>query len=384
MNKVDSQYFELCKDILNNGVTKDTRCGSVKSVFGRLLRFNLAEGLPILTTKKVYTKGIIHELLWFLKGDTNIKYLVENKVYIWNGDAYRFYCEKVNKHNEILNEYKTNKMFVIYTPIEVDSEEVFIQNVLEQKRIFLLDKPYEFDASQYNYTYGDLGPVYGKQWRGFDNKIDQINELIEKLKTNPEDRRMLCIAFNPTVLDEVALPPCHVMFQLYTRKLTDYERLQIAEQGKYVDEKTYHELVKEAVTIVTSTHNTTVQSQALMQKMNDLKIPQYALSLMWVQRSVDCGLGLPFNITSYAILTHILAKLTNMVPDELICSLGDCHIYFNQRYALMSQLQREGYDTLPKLVIEGNQTRVEDFNYEDFKIVDYLCEEPIKIPLSVG
>lgn len=384
MNNVDKQYLDLYNDIWANGTTKESRSGDVKSVFGRQLRFNLEEGLPILTTKKVYTKGIIHELLWFLKGDTNIKYLVENKVYIWNADAYRFYCEKVKKHNDILQEYKTNKMFAEYSTIETDSEGDFIKNVLEQKRIFLIDKPYEFEAAKYNYTYGDLGPVYGKQWRAFDNQVDQINKLIETLKNNPEDRRMLCIAFNPTVADEVALPPCHVMFQLYTKELTEYERLKNALKYEYVNNDVYEELAKEHVSLICARHNSKEDYENFNKKMDDFNIPRYKLSLMWYQRSVDFGLGLPFNITSYAILTHIFAKLANMIPHELIGSLGDCHIYFNQRYGLMSQLEREGYDTLPTLVIEGNQTKIEDFKYDDFKIVNYLCEKPVKMPLSVG
>ena len=393
MNNVDKQYLDLCADILHNGVVKDTRSGTVQSVFGRQLRFNLSDGLPILTTKRVYTKGIIHELLWFLKGDTNIKYLVENNVHIWDADAYRYYCEKVKKHNEILEyfneKYQETKSSAYnvsswYKHIEIEPIGVFLKNVLENKKIFLNNKPYYFEVSQYNYTYGDLGKVYGKQWRAFGNpQIDQIMDLIEKLKTNPDDRRMLCVAFNPSDMDEMALPPCHVMFQLYTKPMTEYERLKYANEHNLVDYDTYQHLVMEQSKLATLKQDNG-ELEIYRKELDELKIPKRKLSLMWTQRSVDVGLGLPFNITSYAILTHIFAKLANMIPDELVCSLGDCHIYFNEFEGIKTQLERKGFDKLPKLIIEGNQSRVEDFKYDDFKIIDYKSEDAIKMPLSVG
>jgi len=393
MNNVDKQYLDLCADILHNGVVKDTRSGTVQSVFGRQLRFNLSDGLPILTTKKVYTKGIIHELLWFLKGDTNIKYLVENNVHIWDADAYRYYCEKVKKHNEILEyfneQYRITKssaynVYPWYQHMEIEPMDVFLDNVLKRKSIFLNDKPYYFEVSKYNYTYGDLGKVYGKQWRAFGNpQIDQIMDLIEKLKTNPDDRRMLCVAFNPSDMDEMALPPCHVMFQLYTKPMTEYERLKYANEHNLVDYDTYQHLVMEQSKLATLSHDNG-ELEIYRKELDGFKIPKRKLSLMWTQRSVDVGLGLPFNITSYAILTHIFAKFANMIPDELICSLGDCHIYFNEFEGIKTQLERKGFDKLPKLIIEGNQSRVEDFKYDDFKIIDYKSEDAIKMPLSVG
>lgn len=389
MNNVDKQYLDLCTDILHNGATKNTRSGDVKSVFGRQLRFDLTEGLPILTTKKVYTKGIIHELLWFLRGNTNIKYLVENNVHIWDGDAYRYYCEKVKTHNEILEyfneKYKETKssaynVYPWYQHIETEPIETFLKNVLERKSIFLNDKPYYFEVSQYNYTYGDLGKVYGKQWRAFGHpQVDQIRNLIETLKTNPDDRRMVCVAFNPSDVKEMALPPCHVMFQLYTKPISAHGRVAYAREHNLID----YERDKNISNLLAVNYSN-IDWQELNKELDELNVPTRKLSLMWTQRSVDVGLGLPFNITSYAILTHIFAKLANMIPDELVCSLGDCHIYSNEFEGIKTQLERKGFDELPKLVIDGNQSRVEDFKYDDFKIIDYKCEDAIKMPLSVG
>ncbi len=301
MTNVDKQYIDILRKIFDTGVEKETRAGKTKSIFGEQIKIDLKEGFPLLTTKKVFYKGVFHELLWFLKGETNIKYLVENGVNIWNDDAYRY--------------FKT-----IYADSNISKEE-FLKNVINSEKTG-------------NYVFGDLGPVYGKQWRSFGyNGKDQIMEIIEKLKTNPNDRRMLCIAYNPDKIDEMALPPCHVMFQFYTRKL------------------------------------------------NDGKI---GLSCMWVQRSCDFPLGVPFNIASYALLTHIIAKLVGMVPDMLIGSLGDCHIYENQIDGVVEQLNRKGYNELPQLIIHGSQNSIDDFKFDDLEIKNYKSDKSIKFPLSVG
>lgn len=338
MGKTDKIYLELVKDILDNGVEKNTRAGEVISVFGRQVRFNLKEGLPMLTTKKMFSKGCIIELLWFLKGDTNIKYLLDNNVHIWDDDAYRFYVEKVNKHNELCDFFKQNfskNVPVVYHHIEPCSKEDFIEKCKNGEKIFLNDQPYFFDVSPYNYVYGDLGPVYGKQWRGFGNlKVDQIRNIIDTLKNNPDDRRMLCLAYNPCDLYCVALPPCHVMFQFYTKPLPNGKR---------------------------------------------------ELSCMWTQRSVDTMLGLPFNILSYAILTHMVAQVCDMEVGELIGSLGDCHIYKNQLEGVEKQLQRDPTKfNNPKLKLNSEVKDIFKFTYEDFSIENYRSEDTIKFPLSVG
>ena len=316
MTKTDREYLDLLKEILDKGVEKETRAGKTKSLFGKQLRFDLKEGFPLLTTKKVFTKGIIHELLWFLSGSTNIKYLIDNNVHIWDDDAYRFYRE----------------LFLVGGKEEYCmSKEEFLDAVKKEKT-------YAFKTAKEGvlryYKAGDLGDVYGRQWRDFNHAgVDQIQNIIDTLKTNPNDRRMLCVAFNPAAVKDSALPPCHVMFQFYTRDL---------DNGKK------------------------------------------GLSCMFTMRSVDCGLGLPFNIASYAILTHIIAKLTYMEPDMLVASLGDTHIYLNQREGIEEQLTRDGADHLPRLIIAGEQKEIGDFKYEDFIIENYAPDPAIKLPLSVG
>lgn len=339
MTNLDEQYIGLLKKILETGVVKDTRAGKVRSIFGEQIKIDLKEGFPLLTTKKVFYKGVFHELLWFLKGDTNIKYLVDNGVYIWNDDAYRHYCNIIDKHNKTV-EYSTRHNFYSRDKIEKVSKEEFIENVKKgavqpvvvDEKAYLMS--YTPNTWSYDYTFGDLGPVYGAQWRhfGFRGK-DQINEIVDKLKNNPNDRRMLCVAYNPDMVDDMALPPCHVMFQFYTRELED---------GKV------------------------------------------GLSCMWTQRSCDFPLGVPFNIASYALLTCLIAKLVGMVPDMLIGSFGDCHIYENQIDGVKEQLNRSGFNELPQLIIKGKQTKVEDFKYEDLEIENYLSDKTIKFPLSVG
>lgn len=350
MNNVDKQYLDLIKDILENGVEKETRAGRVKSVFGRMMRFNLKEGLPLLTTKKVFTKGVIHELLWFLSGNTNIKYLVDNNVNIWTDDAYRYYKQLVDSHN------KKEKIYSAMKPniVDVVSKEDFVENIKNGTEIVL---------SYHKYTFGDLGPVYGHQWRHFGrSNTDQIQTIIDTLKTNPDDRRMLCIAFNPDVLDKVALPPCHTMMQFYTRELTLFERFDWL--CKHSDFK-YDEITKDI--------------------LEENNVPKRELSCMWSQRSVDVGLGYPFNLLSYSVLTHMIAEICNMEVGDIICSLGDCHIYLNQTEGINEQLSRDPYKyELPKLKFTRKIENIDDFKFEDIIIENYQSYDKIKLPLSVG
>lgn len=357
VNNVDKQYINLVKNILTYGSYKETRAGSVLSTFGNMMHFNLQDGLPILTTKKVFTKGVIHELLWFLKGSTNIKYLVENNVNIWNDDAYRWYKSKVETHNKLIINDNLK--------INPKTKEEFIQSVLnEDSKLFVIsDSPMKY----FSYTYGDLGNVYGNQWRNkVDSngiKIDQIQNIINTLKTNPNDRRMLCVAYSPTEVGEMALPPCHTMFQFYTKPLTWHERLEAISKNtnKYDEWKNPKD-----------------------ETLDELNAPKYKLSCMWSQRSCDVGLGFPFNLLSYSILTYMIAQCVNMVPDEIICSLGDTHIYENHIDGLKEQIEREPFDKLPKLVLNPNITDIDSFTFDDIKIEDYQCHDSIKLPLSVG
>lgn len=411
MTQTDKVYLDLLQDILDNGVEKDTRAGRVKSVFGRQLRFDLKEGFPLLTTKKVFTKGIIHELLWFLQrpynshGSMNIEYLVRNGVHIWDDDAYRWFKNNIVKEFTSVNGFtfmvcldenddefmhnitrgKVNYEYWIENEHRKNDVEWFKNITKEEFLDLTLQRVEVWGPFMSRYRFGDLGPVYGTQWRHFgDTSIDQIYQIIKTLKTNPNDRRMLCLAWNPCKLDDMALPPCHVMFQFYTRELTKEERMKIF-NDRYMNgqiPKKWHDWFKEYSKGTEDGEDVSMPNDGSSYDIAD--IPKYGLSCMWSQRSCDYCAGIPFNISSYALLTYMIAKLVNMVPDELIGSLGDCHIYLNHIEGANEQLSRNGSDIIPKLMIHGNQKTIEDFKYEDFEIVDYNPNPPIKFPLNVG
>ena len=296
MNKLDTQYTDLLKTILTHGTEKSDRTGTgTLSIFGYTVRHNMKDGFPLLTTKKMAWKTMVTELIWFLRGDTNIKYLVDNGCNIWNGDAYKRYHQAFP---------------------ETMSKEDFINKIKNDDK--------------FARVWGDLGPIYGKQWRSwhvndkFDMKgtylpeqgIDQIKNLINELKTNPDSRRLIVNAWNVGELDSMTLPPCHYGFQVYTKELT------IAERIKWVMENTDVELENLAIT-ERAFHEST---------------PKRSISLMWNQRSVDTFLGLPFNIASYGLLLEIIAKMVNMIPDQLVGSLGDTHLYLNHLNAANEQI----------------------------------------------
>jgi thymidylate synthase len=334
MNNIDKQYQELLQDILNNGVEKKDRTGTgTLSIFGKQIRHKMSEGFPLLTTKKMAWKTMVTELLWFLRGDTNIKYLIDNGCNIWNGDAYKNYLKEHDPLNGTV-------------PME-DFIALIKQN----------EKPIYHEL-------GELGPIYGKQWRnwgaGFGNKnTDQIINLINNLKTDPDSRRLMVSAWNVGELDQMVLPPCHYGFQVYTRELSKEERIDLHIK-KYGYEK-YKDTT-----------------------------PTRAISLMWNQRSVDTFLGLPFNIASYGLLLEIIAKAVNMVPDELIGNLGDTHLYLNHIEQAKEQLERKPF-SLPKLVIDifdennhyiGDMDDISEYNIEQFKLENYQSHPSIKAPLS--
>jgi len=315
MNTLDNQYQALLERVLRYGTPKDDRTGTgTLSVFGGQIIHEMSEGFPLLTTKKMAVKTMMTELKWFLKGDTNIKYLVDNGCNIWNGDAYKNFLKNSvpHDHQETMEEF-INK-------IKVDDE--------------------------FAKKWGELGPIYGAQWRHWMGKednsydgvyvwVDQIKYLIQQLKENPDSRRLMVSAWNVGELDDMVLPPCHYGFQVYTRKTTREEK--ITNPSKY-----------------------------------------RAISLMWNQRSVDTFLGLPFNIASYGTLLQLLADECDMVADQLIGNLGDIHIYNNHIDAVNEQLSRTSFE-LPTIEFSN----VDILNGEfDYKLNGYESHPSIKAPLS--
>jgi thymidylate synthase len=376
MNTLDKKYQELLQDILDSGIRKEDRTGTgTISVFGRQIRHKMSEGFPLLTTKKMYWKGIVTELLWFLRGDTNIKYLVDNDCHIWDGDAYKNYLHKVIRDKDIVRYLKSYSVDTNGVPtIEPYSKDEFIERIKND--------------TEFAEKWGDLGPVYGKQWRSWgtgetvtvghngqhtllgEKVVDQIQNLINDLKTNPDSRRLMVSAWNVGELDSMTLPPCHYGFQVYTRELSWDERHELAET-KYQIDDVDDVLDKEG-------------------------IPTRAISLMYNARSQDVPLGTPFNISSYALLLTIIAKEVNMIPDELIANMGDCHIYLNQIEGVKEQIGREPYP-LPKLLcldefhylmdkeLVGEipfSEKIEKFRPDFFTLENYQSHPSIKMPLS--
>ena len=303
MNTIDYRYQALLQDILDNGVEKKDRTGTgTLSVFGRQIRHDMSEGFPLLTTKKMAWKTMVVELLWFLKGDTNIKYLVDNDCHIWDGDCYQAYLKEHSKNPNETPGLNNG------TPFDKGEFIALIQS-----------------SNAFAFKWGELGPIYGAQWRRwFPGGKDQIANLINELKTNPDSRRLMVNAWNVGELDQMTLPPCHYGFQVYTRELSLEERHKLALP---IWKEKYGPLAD--MMVPTNVDNT------------PYKIPTRAISLMWNQRSVDTFLGLPFNIASYGLLLTMIADEVNMVPDELIGSLGDVHLYSNHIEQAKEQIGRE-------------------------------------------
>jgi thymidylate synthase len=411
MNNIDKQYQSLLQDILDNGVQKGDRTGTgTISVFGRQIRHKMSEGFPLLTTKKMAWKTMVTELIWFLRGDTNIKFLVNNNCHIWDGDAYKNYLNNSRPNEDDKDFHKTRILI---------SKEEFINKIKTD--------------DEFAKKWGNLGPVYGAQWRswcGFEKipsgwehgvvthfkelpKCDQIQNLINDLKTNPDSRRLMVNAWNVGELDQMVLPPCHYGFQVYTRELSVGERLDLAA-------KTYD---------VFDPFDFGLPAKVDHDEIDKLyPVPKRAISLMWNQRSVDTFLGLPFNIASYGLLLEIIAKEVNMVPDELIGNLGDVHLYSNhieqareqigrtytheERHEMLKTAMGDFYQTavdeqvpfggglseyyesynipyhsrepfeLPKLEIYGEVDDIAHYEITDFEIKNYQSHPTIKAPLS--
>tara|TARA_R100000951_G_scaffold113178_1_gene114696 strand:- start:384 stop:1403 length:1020 start_codon:yes stop_codon:yes gene_type:complete len=338
MNNLDEQYHNLLEDILDIGVDKMDRTGTgTLSVFGRQITHNMSDGFPLLTTKKVAFKTMMTELKWFLKGDTNIKYLIDNGCNIWTGDAYKNFLKKSVPHDHL----ETKEEFIN----KIKTDNTFAKN------------------------WGELGPIYGKQWRRWEvqdwdsrtgditiHRLDQIENLINNLKTNPDSRRLMVNAWNVGELSEMTLPPCHYGFQVYTRELSLSERFTWFGNngGSYM----HHDFIE--------------------QEMNEYNVPTRTLSLMWNQRSVDTFLGLPFNIASYGLLLELLAKEVNMAAGGLIGNLGDVHLYKNHVEQAEEQLDQTPFE-LPKLKLSNVDILNGEFTAE---LVGYKSHPKIKAPLS--
>ena len=361
-NDVDEQYLDLVNEIIENGEVKDTRAGRTRSLFGKQLRFNLKEGLPMLTTKKMFSKGVIHELLWFLNGDTNIKYLVDNGVHIWDDDAYRYYLE--------LNKYWRGPSGLE----DVYDKETFLKMV---KLGSFSEKILNQDKSKYHY--GDLGPVYGAQWVKWGG-VNQIKELIKTLKNNPDDRRMIVSAWNVDEISNMALPPCHYCCQFYTKKMTEYER------WKYFENNMLEEDDEEGNYNLSVFMDAKYIDGSLSSYLDRMNVPTRKLSCMWNMRSNDVCCGLPFNIMSYALLTHMVAQCVNMDVDELIFNGGDVHIYENHVETFKNEQNKRHPKryALPTLKLNKQIKNINDFKYEDFTIVGYKSYPTVKYELNVG
>ncbi len=362
MNKVDQEYFRLVNLILEKGKIKHNRTGiDTIGIFGEQSKYEVSlNEFPILTTKKVFFKGIIHELLWFLSGSTNIKYLVDNDVHIWDEWAYTKY-----------------KKFLLSPPLAF-----YQKNIISQDRFIELIKTDNEFASEN----GELGEgTYGGMWRAFPyakewhwngttpegaddtgyelQTVDQIQKVLDKLKTNPDDRRMIVSAWHPYWVDNCALPPCHCLFHFNTEELTDWERWEIYKKnGGNCGMTSVHEMNKRV--------------------FDEAKIPERRLNCLLYQRSCDSGLGIPFNITSYALLTAMIAQCVNMIPGVFTHSMGDLHIYKNHIDGLKEQLKREPKQ-LPKLWLNPEIKNIFDFKYDDIKLVNYKSHPTIKFDIAV-
>ena len=365
MNNIEHDYLKLLKDILDNGVTKSDRTGTgTISIFGRQIRHDMRLGFPLLTTKKMYWKGIVTELLWFLRGDTHLEFLHKHGCHIWDGDAYNKYVKSVKESID-----KATTEGILQDTGDGDYNYLSLESFIERIKT----------DPEFAQEWGELGPIYGKQWRSwtlhsvgphdsFPIRVDQIKLLIEQLKSNPDSRRLMVSAWNVGELDEMTLPPCHYGFQVYTRELSLEERYVM------YFEKLDHTMVPLDIKIPN-----------IHQYFTELNIPTRAISLMWNQRSVDTFLGLPFNIASYGLLLTILAKEVNMVPDQLIGNLGDTHLYLNHLEQAKEQIKRKPFE-LPKLnqfpTYEGSRPSIESYVVGDFTLKNYQSHESIKAPLS--
>ena len=363
-NQLDRDYQALMAEIIREGRKKEDRTGTgTRSLFATEIRHDMRTGFPLLTTKKMAWKTMVVELLWFLKGDTNIKYLVDNGCNIWNGDAYKNYTSHFIDGGLPLTGYE-----------DVPNQEWFINEIKTNNK--------------FAKKWGELGPIYGKQWRSWKGDTwvegntdgtegfylqseltDQIENLIKDLRTNPDSRRLMVNAWNVGELDQMVLPPCHYGFQVYTTEMSEDERRL----------RWYEGLGKDI----------TFADKIYTKELDEFNFPKRKISLMWNQRSADYFLGVPFNIASYGLLLTIFGKMTNMIPDQLIGRFGDTHLYSNHMDAARKQIPREPF-ILPSVVISKDvdywrqdlDSIVNSLTKDDFHLINYEPHDRIKAPLS--
>lgn len=348
------QYLDLLNKILAQGTQKGSARDNMPPTFGISrgdILMNLSEGFPLLTTKKMYWQGIIHELLWFLRGETNIKYLVDNNVNIWNGDAFRWYQEEAKKHNAITPEHLQEKI--------IPTIEEFIEAVKTQKGCVIG-----------HYYYGDLGKVYGYQWRNRDG-IDQVADVINGLKTAPFSRYHIIDAWNKSDFREMALPPCHLLYQFIVRPLSDNDK---------VDYLNRYFLMYDQVPWTLAM----IKDQKEFDEQYN--IPKFYLDLNMYQRSCDTFLGVPFNLASMSLLLKIIAKTVKMEPGMAWWVGGDVHVYVDHIPLVKKQLERTPH-RLPEIRIKkdlNSITDIEALTINDFELYNYYHDDPIKGELHTG
>jgi thymidylate synthase len=408
-NGLDEQYIDLLKDILNNGVEKNTRNGKTLSVFGRSIRYKFKDGkFPLLTTKKMAFKTMVVELLWFLRGETNIKFLLDYDCHIWDGDAYK-------------NWFKNGR-----SEFEEFADHMFMdEDALGEEKFHKITKEWFINKiktdNEFAKKWGSLGKIYGAQWRkwgvskmeskgfdfdtaweksqklwkssngmecgssfetfcmsllrskemgiayGYHTQIDQIQNLINDLKTNPDSRRLMVNSWNVGELNQMVLPPCHYGFQVYTRELSLEERIYWMKQNKS--------------NVFLPIRDPSVEF-SMDEFFKPYGVPKRAISLMFNMRSTDVGLGLGFNLASYGLLLMMIAKQVNMVPDELIYNGGDVHLYKNHIEPIKEQLNREPYP-LPIVKLSDRVVNdISDYTLDDIVLENYQSHPTIKMPLS--
>lgn len=321
----DRVYFDLLRNVLANGIEMPTRVGPAISIFDASIRFDMRQGFPIITTKKMAFNSIKTELCWFLKGCKNIKYLNDHRVHIWDKDAYAYFLRLFERYNAYQDCGNSSGEFLDakYFPLEHLSFEHYMELVAAQHKIILIETFDGHTAGDMEYTFGDVGPIYGAQWLNFNNSgLNQIDAIINTLQNDPTNRRMIVSAWNPEALDDMALPPCHYAMEFYTEPIPREYRLELYAKK------------------VGQTKSGAAPHRAELDRVG---IPKYYLSMRWIQRSCDTALGVPFDITSYAILLSIISSIANMIPKELIGSLGNVHIYKQHEKAIKRMLYRNPY-----------------------------------------